>query len=239
MRVCAGTHKGLIRSRNEDSYGATGLVPSRVDGTVVATDLAHLPGLSVVADGLGGHPSGDVASAFAVESLLTAGPADAAGLVAAVHAANRALVDHMSAVPTTRGMGTTVAAVLILREGLAVVNVGDSPVLELVGDRLIQLTVDDVAPLGGFTSGPSSALTQSLGGGQSTREITPHVYEDRLSGARRLLLCSDGLTSFVRRELIVDALRNDDPRRAVETLLTLALESGGGDNVTCLVVDRG
>ena len=73
-RICAATHMGLVRSRNEDGYGATGLLASRADGELVGAIVARLPLLAVVADGLGGHPSGDIASALAVEHLLAAKP---------------------------------------------------------------------------------------------------------------------------------------------------------------------
>lgn len=141
--------------------------------------------------------------------------------------------------PASRGMGTTIAAVLLHADGLAVVNVGDSPVLEVLDERLVQLTTDDVAAHVGLAGIRSSSLTQSLGGGHVIRKITPHLYEDHVVGTRRILLCTDGLTNFVSRQSIVDALGRDDQHLAVQALLQLALESGGPDNVTCLLVDVG
>lgn len=137
----------------------------------------------------------------------------------------------------TRGMGATIAAALLHEEGLAVVNVGDSPVLELVGERLVQLTTDDVAAGGGLVGIRSSTITQSLGGGLTLRQIAPHNYEDQVAEPRRLLLCTDGLTTFVPRERIAEALSNEDLELAVRALLELALDAGGSDNVTCVLVE--
>lgn len=237
--LCATTHTGVVRSGNEDAYAGTGLLVSRVDGEVVSVSVARFPILAVVADGLGGHASGNIASALAVAHVFAAKPGDGAALVNAVHNANQVIVDAMRLKPTSRGMGSTIAAVLLHAKGLAVVNVGDSPVLELIGERVVQLSIDDVAPDGGLPGVRSFALTQALGGQHTLRNITPHLYEDQVEEHRRILLCTDGLTNFVPRRAIVDALRREDPRLAVGGLLQLALESGGADNVTCMLVDVG
>ena len=95
-RIWAATHTGLVRRRNEDCYGATGLPAVETDGEVVATEVLGEPCLAVVADGLGGHPCGNVASRLAVDHLLAAQPAQPDELVAAVHLANEAIYEAMS-----------------------------------------------------------------------------------------------------------------------------------------------
>lgn len=238
VRVFAATHTGSVRRGNEDAYGATSLSASRVDGEVVSAAVSNKPCLVVIADGLGGHPRGEVASQLAVDLLLEVEPTDAKSLVTAVHTANESIVAAMSHDDGSIGMGTTVAAVLIGEAAVAVVNVGDSAVLELVDDRLIQLSTDDV-PAGRIRlpGVPSSILTQTLGGGRELVEIDPHLYEDDLVSPRRLLVCTDGLTNFVPNDRVADALRRHEGEDLIRVLIGLALAAGGPDNVTCAVVE--
>lgn len=238
VHIAAATHTGSVRDNNEDSYGATELIASQVDGEIVSTVVSGELCLAVVADGLGGHPCGELASALAVDDLLDAKTTDPPSLVAAIHEANAALVAAMSQQDGSVGMGTTVAAVLIHEAGLVVVNVGDSAVFELVDGRLVQLSTDDVPPGGTDLPGlASSIVTQTLGGGRELVEIEPHLYEaDRVS-TRRLLLSTDGLTNFVPRGQIADALRHHDGDEAIKVLLGLALAAGGADNVTVMTLD--
>lgn len=238
FHLSAVTHTGSVRRANEDAYGATGLAASSIDGEVVSTTVSVGPCLAVVADGLGGHPRGEVASGLAIEHLLGAGVADPAALVAAIHEANEAIVAAMSEEGGSVGMGTTVAAVLLHAAGLAVVNVGDSAVFELIEDRLVQLSTDDVPASRNELPGlPSSIVTQTLGGGKELVEIEPHLHEDERRPTRRILLCTDGLTNFVPRSHIAEALRRHDGDTAAEVLLSLALAAGGPDNITVLVID--
>lgn len=238
VRISAATHTGSVRRGNEDAYGATSLIASRVDGEVVSAAVSNEPCLIVIADGLGGHPCGEVASQLAVDHLLEAKPTDAPSLVAAAHAANESIVAAMSHDDGSIGMGTTVAAVLVHEAAVVVVNVGDSAAFEIVDDRLIQLSTDDI-PAGrtGLPGVPSSIVTQTLGGGWELVEIEPHLYEDDLVSPRRLLLCTDGLTNFVPREQIADGLRRHDGEDAIRVLIALALAAGGPDNVTVMTLD--
>ncbi len=235
-RICAASHVGLVRQRNEDAFGATGLEVEVRNGEVVfAEALAH-PVLAVVADGLGGHPSGDVASRIAVQAVLDAKPDDARSLVEAVQFANEEIVAAMSTADGSIGMGSTVVAALIREDGLAVANVGDSPAFEIVDSRLIQLTTDDVAGASpGLPGIPSSVLTQSLGGGVRLQEVDVHLYQDELPPPRRLLLCTDGLTSYVPAAAISAAVAECEGPELARRCLTLALEAGGRDNITALV----
>lgn len=237
-RIWGASHVGLVRQRNEDAFGATGLEVDVRDGEVVfAEALAHHV-LAVVADGLGGHPSGDVASRIAVQAVLDAKPDDARSLVEAVHYANEEVVAAMSAANGSIGMGSTLVAALIREDGIAVANVGDSPAFEIVDGRLVQLTTDDVAGASpGLPGIPSSVLTQSLGGGARLQEVDVHLYEDELPPPRRLLLCTDGLTSYVAREDIASAVHGGTGTVLVGELLRLAIDAGGRDNVTLLYLE--
>jgi serine/threonine protein phosphatase PrpC len=238
VRIFAATHPGSVRRGNEDAYGATSLIASRVAGEVVSAAVSNEPCLIVVADGLGGHPCGEVASQLAVEHLLEAKPTDAPSLVDAVQAANESIVAAMSHDDGSIGMGSTIAAVLVHEAGVVVVNVGDSAVFELVDDRLVQVSKDDV-PVGrtSLPGVPSSIVTQTLGGGHELVAVEPHRYEDDLVSPRRLLLCTDGLTNFVPRDQLADALRRHSGEDAVRVLIALALAAGGPDNVTVMTLD--
>lgn len=238
VRIVAATHTGSVRTRNEDCYGATSLAASRTDGEVVSVEVSKLPCCAVVADGLGGHPAGDIASAVAVESVLAEESKTASDLVAAVHRANQAVVDAMAQHENSVGMGSTVAAVLANGSELTVVNVGDSTVFELENDRLVQLSTDD-SPVGvSILPGlPAATVTQSLGGSPQLAAIDPHVYQDAFAPPRRLLLSTDGLTNFVPRHELTNALRQNDAVQVVDRLLALAIEAGAPDNVTCVLMD--
>lgn len=237
-RIAAATHTGFVRASNEDRYGATGLIASPGDGDVVGPMVRELPCLVVIADGLGGHPSGEIASALATEVLLGAPVVSAVELVEAVRGANRSIFDAMKDSDDLVGMGTTVAALLVHHEGLVVVNIGDSPVYELVEGRLVQLSTDDV-PVGrsDLPGLRTAVVTQTLGGRRAFSDVEPHCHEDALPGPRRILLCTDGLPDAVSGPDIARALSQEPAENAVLALLQLALDGGGPDNVTCVVVD--
>ncbi|MEI2700140.1 MAG: protein phosphatase 2C domain-containing protein [Microthrixaceae bacterium] len=238
VRISAATHTGAVRRRNEDCVGATDLRASSVDGEVVSVVISGGSCIAVVADGLGGHPSGDVASRLAVQQIIGANPADPDALVKAFHAANEAIYDAMSEPCGSLEMGSTAAAVLLRTDGIAVANVGDSAVFEFMDGRLVQLSTDDVPTRGGQLPGlPSTVVTQTLGGRREPVNIEPNLYSDEFGAARSVLMCTDGLTNFVTRDRIAGALRETCGVQAVEALLRLALDAGGRDNVTVLLME--
>lgn len=240
VTVRMSTTRGRVRERNEDHAGLRAgdqhLEVADEDQTV-GVDSAAVPVLVVVADGLGGHPGGDVASRSATRSVLKTAPLTASGLVDAVLRAHDTLREEMD--DTTSGMGTTIAAVLVHEAGVAVVNVGDSPVFALEHQasppQLVQLSVDDV-PTGETTR--SGMITQSLGGFEPLIEEDVHLRDEPLPAPVRLLVCSDGLSGFVPGEVISLVLDSvTEPEDAVQTLLDLADAAGGLDNCTVAVID--
>jgi len=239
IRVTAATHTGLIRQKNDDFYGATELVASEADGEVVSTQISGPGCLAIVADGLGGHPCGEYASRIAIQSVLASEPTTADELVEAFHRANRAVYVEMATQVECLRMGATASAALINEKGIAVVNVGDSSVFEMIDQRLVELTTPDLAATARQLPGlPESGLVQTLGGRSETASISPHVYvDDFRAEPRRLLLSTDGLTGYVTSDLIAETLREKDGAAAVEQLLDLALQSGGRDNVTVALVE--
>lgn len=232
----AATDVGRVRPSNEDAFVAT-------------------PGLFAVADGMGGHRGGSVASRLALETLRERfgsddGPRTTERLVRAVEEANEALVARAEEDPDLRGMGTTLTAMALVveqdREVLGVVNVGDSRLYLLKDGELEQITEDHslVATLerqGRITRAEAAVhpqrniLTRALGIDAKVMvdswEILPIVGD-------RYLLCSDGLFNEVADGRIEATLRKlADPSEAAHELVRLANEAGGHDNVTCVVVD--
>ncbi len=237
VRIRAASHTGLVRGRNEDSYGATGLVTFRDDGVVATANFEGGLYLCVVADGLGGHPCGDMASGLAVEVIMASAPANSEELIAAFVKANLAIRETAAGNRGANGMSTTAAALLLSDDGVVIVNVGDSPVFELVGERLVQLSVDDVPTAVRDLPGlPSARVTQVLGGTDEAKPIEPHSYTDQLLGSRRFLLCTDGLTNFVTRSEIADELGTASGGN-VEALIQRSFQAGAPDNVTVVVID--
>ncbi len=206
----------------------------------------------VVADGMGGHAAGDVASALAVDAVASLDEQDAIAIpdlhamVATASAAIRAYGDEHA---EAHGLGTTIAGLAVVDAegpGWAVFNVGDSRVYRFVAGRLEQATVDhtevDLLVRGGVIS-PDEArrhparniVTQSLG---SSGLPKADVRVLRAAAGERFVLCSDGLTGEVPDETIAEVLAAHPlAQDAADTLLRLALEAGGHDNVTVLVVD--
>ncbi len=210
MQVAARTEVGHVRTRNED-----------------ALLVAGHERLLVVCDGLGGHPSGDLASATAVESLRS-GASEAASspaaLVAALHAAHAAVVAVADEDPARSGMATTVVAAAVGEAGVLVAHVGDSRAYLLGTDgRLTQVTQDH--GMGGY-------ITQALG---LDRGVEPDVVELETPAGSRLLLCSDGLSNMVDAEAIGTLLGSGDAEKACDALVEEALDRGGIDNVTVVV----
>lgn len=235
ISVAATSHKGLIRSVNEDSFAATGLDAS-LDGGVVSSvqsDDAYL--LAVVADGLGGHPAGDVASSLVVSNIMSAQPSSGSELVEAVHAANTAVYDKMS--QPTLGMGSTVAAVLITSDGVAVVHVGDSPVFEFFDGRLTQVTIDDVSGSKTVLPGvPTASLSQALGGSNTFKSVTPTLTLLEPEAGAHYLLCTDGLSSVLPKHQIAEALAISEVSAGARSLMKQVLKAGAPDNITLVLI---
>ena len=213
LAVGAATDPGLRRAVNEDSL------------------LARSPGF-VVADGMGGHDAGDLASATVVaafrDHLPESGFADVSHVRDALREAD-ARVGALSA-GTLRGAGSTVAAAILVRHDDAphwlVVNVGDSRVYRFAHGRLEQLTVDH--SLGGHV------ITRAIGAADSLADswMLPVV------AGERLLVCSDGVHSEVDDDVIRAVLEGaPDPEDAAHALVDEAKRRGGRDNITALVVD--
>ena len=225
----AATSTGRVRRVNEDSYLVS-------------------PPLFAVADGMGGHDAGEVASAVAIDVLARyarGGPLSVDAVLAALDEANRAVIGRDEA----NRMGTTVTglASLVTPAGsqLMVFNVGDSRVYRLAGDQFGQLTVDHsevqelvlagaITPEQARTHPRRNIVTRALGSDFMVRP--DHWLLPPLSGDR-YLVCSDGLTGELTDEEILPLLRAGNQQQAAEALVAAADEAGGHDNTTVIVVD--
>ena len=226
----AASDRGLVRGNNEDSAYAG-------------------PHLLVLADGMGGHAAGEVASQLMVEHLehLDRDPEDAdmlALLGAAAEDANASIAESVAQHPEQAGMGTTLTATMFNGRQFGLIHVGDSRGYLLRDGKLTQLTVDDtfvqslvddgkLAPEDISTHPQKSLILKAYTG----REVEPHLELIEAKPGDRILLCSDGLSDPVTRETIQVALGDGTPEMAAQRLIELALRSGGPDNVTVVVAE--
>ncbi|MET9734798.1 protein phosphatase 2C domain-containing protein [Streptomyces sp. NPDC006458] len=238
--VTALSHSGLVRDHNEDSLV---IGPWTLCGTVTETPQTLVfprtrPLLTAVADGLGGQPGGEIASGLVANRLAEFGPTltDAEGVGTALETCNRQLFEAGEAHPELATMGTTVAGVLILPDGLLVFNIGDSRVYLHDDDGLRQISVDDSPPPAPGQR-TTSRVTRTIGGTLSHTPVTAHLVPCPLGSGDRLLVCSDGLTDPVPDEIIDDLLAEEpDDGPAAFILWREAIQAGGPDNITIALI---
>lgn len=232
LRWGGATDVGQLRSANQDS-------------------MLLGPHIFVVADGMGGHQGGEVASALAIETVSDrALGSDVEELVTAVEEANETVFERSTQDPALSGMGTTFVGIAIVEvdgeERFGIVNVGDSRAYQLSSGQLVQIT-DDHSLVGELvrdgrlsredarTHPQKNIVTRAVGIDEQVQVddfvVIPHTGD-------RYLLCSDGLTDEVEEDDIAVVLRTvDDPDEAAQELVRRANEHGGRDNITIVIVD--
>ena len=229
VRFGSRTDIGTVREQNEDS-------------------LIVQPPLFVVADGMGGHAAGEIASEIAVKTISELAPthADAEALGAAVLQANRDIINAAIAGEGRDGMGTTVTAAILERNRLVIAQVGDSRAYLLHNGEMTQLTRDhslmaNMIEAGQITPEEArfhpnrSVITRALGNDPDT---IPDLYEINVEDGDRLLLCSDGLYSMLEDDEIAAVMRRiSDPQRCAAMLVNGAIAAGGHDNITVVIAD--
>lgn len=223
------TDIGCLRDHNEDSLVVT-------------------PPLFAVADGMGGHAAGEVASEIAVRVLSELAPEhpDGEALGRAIEEANRAVIQAAREGRGRQGMGTTMTAAMLEGERLVIAQVGDSRAYLLHQGKLQQLTRDhslmadmieagQLTPEEARTHPQRSVITRALG---SDAHLHPDIYEINVETGDRLLICSDGLSGMIFDDQIENTLRRvQDPQRCASQLVNEAIAAGGHDNVTVIVAD--
>ena len=238
LNFAARSDRGLVRSNNEDS-------------AVAASNLLAL------ADGMGGHAAGEVASQLMIEALLPLNAeflGDGARditvdrlpgmLVEAMDNGNRAIAAHVDENPTLDGMGCTLSALLFSDGRMGVCHVGDSRGYLLRDDVLTQITKDDtyvqslvdegkLDPADVSSHPQRSLILKALTG----RPVEPTLQLLEVHAGDRFMLCSDGLSDPVSADTIREVLATGTPDEAAAKLIDLALRGGGPDNVTVVVAD--
>jgi len=243
LRATAFTHQGAARAGNEDSIALGDWVMSEpMPAPLLLERVTAAPLIAVVADGMGGHAAGEVASRIAVQRLtaLAARAQDEAALARLLLDVNAELFEAMREQPRLRGMGTTVAGLVIAPAGSLVFNVGDSRVYRIEGGALVQLSTDDT-PGPKLADGRTAAMTshlitQSLGGAYEEVGIEPHLLGVPSAARERYLVCSDGLSDLLTRGEIEAELAADD-RTSVQALFEAAMARGGRDNISIIMLD--
>ncbi len=229
MRVGVMTHIGQVRAVNQDAY--------LVQDSIMA-----------VADGMGGHQAGEVASQLALEVIET-WPFDAehpqASLRQAFAEANSQVFELAQRDPNMAGMGTTLSLAWLIHDKAYLAHIGDSRIYKFHGEGLEQITRDHSVVGELLRSGALSeeealvhphrnVLTRSLGTGPVT---SFDLHEVSLRVGEGLFLCTDGLYSLIQSAELAAAIRDaDDPQSAMEGLVALANQRGGHDNITALLV---
>ncbi len=230
LNFVAASDRGLVRDNNEDSAYAG-------------------PHLLVLADGMGGHAAGEIASQLMVEHMehLDRDPADAdvlALLGAAAEDANAAIEDSVAENPEQDGMGTTLTALMFNGTEVGLIHVGDSRGYMLRDATLRQITEDDTFVQSlvkegkldpeDVSSHPQKSLILKAYTG---RPVDPHLEMIPVRAGDRFMLCSDGLSDPVTSSTIEETLRQGTPEVAAHRLIELALRSGGPDNITVVIAD--
>jgi serine/threonine protein phosphatase PrpC len=237
--VTALSHAGLVRDHNEDSLVIGQWTLCAADTQTPQTLVFPIasPLVVAVADGLGGHPGGDVASSLVVRELAHAGPTldGEQGLRNVLSSCNRALYGIAADEPTLTAMGTTVAGALFMSDQLLAFNIGDSRVYSQGPDGLRQVSVDDRPPLAPGQE-HTAIVTQTLGGGLRYADVEPHLSSFPPSTDVRWLICSDGLSDLVDNQTLNDLLLEAEDSRAAFELWKAAMEAGGHDNITLALV---
>ncbi|SFP87357.1 protein phosphatase [Amycolatopsis arida] len=230
LRYAARSDRGLVRSSNQDSVYAG-------------------PRLLALADGMGGHAAGEVASKVVIASLAPLDddePGDdlLSQLREAVAQGNAAIAELVANDPDLDGMGTTLTAVLFSGTRLGLVHVGDSRAYLYRNGQLSQITRDDsfvnelleqgrITEEEAATHPQRSLLLKALTG----HEVEPHLTVREARAGDRYLLCSDGLSGMVSNETLAEAIQIPDPQDCADRMIELALKGGGTDNVTVIVAD--
>jgi protein phosphatase len=239
--IAAKTDLGRVRENNEDKFEF--FAPEN------EATLASRGQIFMVCDGMGGHAAGQIASEIACKTFIEVylhHPSEnpAVAMLDAVKAANRFVLDNSRAFPTRRGMGTTLSTLILLQDRFYTVQVGDSRVYLLRDGQLAQLTMDHtwveeairegiLTPAEGENHPNKHVLTRAVG---AEADVHPDIATDALMAGDIFVLCSDGLINHVDDDSIRQIVLDFEPADAAWNLVGAALQGGGSDNTTVLVV---
>lgn len=233
LKIYGETHTGLRRPHNEDAFAAQQFGPNQA--------------VVVVADGVGGENGGEVASKIAVQTVIDACKRethiDDQALELAIVAANNQIRLERDAKPQLARMGTTLVCAAFENHHVSIAHLGDSRAYRFRNKQLTQLTHDhtlaedmktqelEIAPA--MQKRYSNVITRGLGMVEAPETEFTH---DSAQAGDLYLLCSDGLSSYVSEENIKQGLAHTTPREIAQSLISLALDAGGPDNITVVMV---
>lgn len=241
VTAAAFTHTGRVRPVNEDCIG---LAAWQAQASMTSPRFFDQPlgsgFVAIVADGMGGHAAGDVASRYAVRRLTERLPEAATEeeTAFAVRQVNAGLYSEMCREPRWAAMGAAVAGLTARPHGITLVNVGDVRIYRAKRRGLVQLSVDDSYDADwepGSLLPRSGMLTQSLGGAYVFSDIVPHVCSEPCRPGTTYLLCSDGLYEALSAEEM-GALIGPDLVRSAQALFDAAMAAESTDNVSIVLV---
>jgi len=238
--VGAKTDMGRVRENNEDKYEF--FIPQ------ADSELAGRGMIFIVCDGMGGHEAGQIASELATKTFIDVyrnhpGQEAEVACRSAIVAANRYVSDVSRAIPSRRGMGTTLSALLLVQDRAIVGQVGDSRVYRLRDGELTQITTDhtwveDMVRLGTPREEAEAhqnrhMITRAIG---ADGDANPDIFTLDLRLDDQFMICSDGVTNHVSDPQIQRILAESGPSEAAWRLVDSALTGGGSDNATVIVV---
>lgn len=241
VTVACKTDLGRVRENNEDKFEY--FLPED-DATLASRGLVFL-----VCDGMGGHAAGQIASELTAKTFIDVylnHPATepTVAMTGGVIAANRYVLDVARAVPSRRGMGTTLSGLVLLQDRAYTIQVGDSRVYRLRDGELTMLTQDHTYIEEAIRSGALTleeaeqhpyrhVLTRAVG---TEDNLIPDVNEHDLRAGDLYLVCSDGLLNHVSDDRIAESMANGAPSEIAWKLVGQALLGGGSDNTTVVLV---
>jgi serine/threonine protein phosphatase PrpC len=244
LQAAGRTDIGLVRKNNEDNFGY---------------DVRH--GIFVVCDGMGGQQAGEVASKIAVDTVLdyfrnppTSAPVAgssfdgvsqrAANLGTAIQLANQAIHDSAARDVNAAGMGSTIVAVAVEGSLFSIANVGDSRIYLIRNHDVVQLTHDHSLVMEQVRRGlmtleeaenskMQNVIVRALG---TDDTVEPDLADHEFHSGDILLLCSDGLSRYVKEEKLAEPANQDSLEKACDDLIEAAKAGGSDDNISCLML---
>ena len=236
------THRGQCREHNEDGVAINNdIYTGDMSEPILQTYEFNQAIALLLADGMGGHQCGEIASRWTLETLaplISETGLSKANLITQIQAVNRGLFEQMQSNPQLTGMGTTLVGLYCDSNRALLFNVGDSRAYRVQDGFLALLTTDDTYDRSTFgeASGhfKTGRISQALGGAEQFIEIEPHICELKLVVGDTFLLCSDGLTDMLTLDNM-EAAFNLDLLITANQLFNAAMQAGGADNISILL----
>lgn len=234
MNISSATSVGKIRAVNEDSFFASELCGGGI--------------FAVVADGMGGHNAGEVASHQTVKTIKdyvqNVQKSEKDILLEAIACANNEIYKMSIKNPTLHGMGTTVTACIIKEDKVTAVQVGDSRLYLIRDDEITQITKDhslvemliesgEITKEAAKSHPQKNVITRAIG---TDCQVDSDIYEFGIKTGDVILLCSDGLVNMVDDEKILSIIKEKEFSRLADTLVKEAESAGGDDNITVVLI---